>query len=449
VLGLVARIGRGGKRIGLFVVQLPEQDVEISETSDYEFRCEHSGVAAFSANINSRLHFKNFPIPRQNQIPADGVEVLFYCLRMGRCMLAAMSAGYQRMLARDASHFAIKRLGVGGPVIKHELPRLALTRMLGGSLQSIALSYLSLQQDAEAVDLAGLRDLTKSAAASTAQESMNACEHVLGGRSFTKGSRVNEARINLHLFGVVEGEDDMIRMGMVRDITLKFVDRYLSGLLDTLNMVNQDSQGNPLPPDQRILRIGFKAIVEHPGRVFRALKLLAQNKGLYRLIGWVLRNLVKDAARLPLMLVPGALIPRYALLPPQLRSHMRFAESRLRRLRWRYLGLSMFYQLQLTRAQIPLQRFGLCVEHLVSMLVVCHHATVMDESQQAVAAVQAQLLKDKYKGIRLLSGLGEMQRMSHELGKIGDSIEQNTLSMLSDIEPEPFSHSWEEKEGAA
>jgi hypothetical protein len=32
--------------------------------------------------------------------------VLFYCLRMGRCMLAAMSAGYQRMFAADAAHYA-------------------------------------------------------------------------------------------------------------------------------------------------------------------------------------------------------------------------------------------------------------------------------------------------------------------------------------------------------
>jgi len=141
-------------------------------------------------------------------LQADGVEVLFYCLRMGRCMLAAMAAGYQRMLARDTSHYAMRRLGVGGPVIRHEVPRLNLGRILGGALQSRALAYLSLQQDADAVDLAGLRDLTKSAAAGTGAESMVAAEHVLGGRSFHGGSRVNDARVNLHLFGVVEGEDD-------------------------------------------------------------------------------------------------------------------------------------------------------------------------------------------------------------------------------------------------
>lgn len=445
LLGLVARIGRTSKKIGLFVVQLPEDDIAITKTTDYEFRCEPSGVDAFGANINSRLHFKNFPIPAQNQIPADGVEVLFYCLRMGRCMLAAMSSGYQRMLARDASHFAIQRIGVGGPVIKHELPRLALTRILGGSMQSLALSYLSLQQDAEGVDLAGLRDLTKSAAASTGQESMTACESVLGGRSFTKGSRVNDARVNLHLFSVVEGADDMIRMGMVRDITIKFANRNLSGMMDALNAINADDNGNPLPARQRILRIAVGTLIRHPSKAFKAFRLLATSKGLYQLMGWTVRNAFDDLLKIPLALLPVAWHPRYQKLPEPLRLHARYAEKHLSRLRWIYLGLSLFYQLELTRAQIPLQRFGLCVEHLVSMLVICHHAALQDESQHAIAAVQAQLLKDKYRSVRLLSGIGEMQRLRQQVGTVGDAVESDQLSVLNEIEAEPFSHSWVEE----
>ena len=79
-------------------------------------------------------------------------------------------------------------------------------------------------------------------------------------------------------------------------------------------------------------------------------------------------------------------------------------------LRWSYLGLSLFYQLELTRAQIPLQRFGKCIEHLVSMLAVCHHAALGDETMREVAALQAQLLQDKYRALRLFSGLRSMQR---------------------------------------
>ncbi|MDX1562399.1 MAG: acyl-CoA dehydrogenase family protein, partial [Gammaproteobacteria bacterium] len=150
LLGVAARIGRDGSDIGLFLLEMPDQDIDDGEV---EFWCRPSDVAAFTANHNARLHFRNFPIPAENRIPADGVEVLFYCLRMGRCMLAAMSAGYQRMLARDASHYAKQRAGVGGPVIRHELPRLALGRMLGGALQARPLPNMSLQQYSDGGDM--------------------------------------------------------------------------------------------------------------------------------------------------------------------------------------------------------------------------------------------------------------------------------------------------------
>lgn len=448
LLGLVARIGQDSKNIGLFVVQLPEKDIEISPDCDYEFRCEHSGVAAFEANINSRVHFKNFPIPKQNQIPADGVEVLFYCLRMGRCMLAAMSAGYQRMLARDASHFAIQRIGVGGPVIKHEIPRLALARMLGGSLQSRALSYLSLKQDEDGVDLAGLRDLTKSAASASGQESMTACEHVLGGRSFAKGSRVSDARVNLHLFGVVEGEDDMIRMGMVRDVTLSFVNQYLSGMMDAINAANMDERGNMYPPQQRILRIGLKSLLQQPQRSFRALSTLFKSRQLYQLLGWVIRNITADIVRIPAAVAPVSWLSRYRNLPEDLRGHARFAEKELRKIRWSYLGFSLYYQLELTRAQIPLQRIGLAIEQLVSMLVVCHHAAVQDKTQHSIAAVHAQVLKEKYQAIKLFRAISEIQRLRQRVSILGSEIEEGRSSLLNEIEAAPFAHPWTEESEA-
>jgi alkylation response protein AidB-like acyl-CoA dehydrogenase len=216
LVAIVARIGQQGKRLGLFVAELPEQDVVNDvDGADYSFSFRSSGTEAFAANFNARLSFDNFPIPADNRIPADGVEVLFYCLAKERCMQAAMAAGYQRMFAVDALHYARQREGVGGLVIKQELPRLALGRMLGGALMSRALAHLSLAQDTAKVSLAGLRELTKSAAATSALESLIACERVLGGRAFDGNSRISQARYNMHLFGVVEGEDDLILMGMV------------------------------------------------------------------------------------------------------------------------------------------------------------------------------------------------------------------------------------------
>ena len=443
LVGIVARIGKDGKQVGLFIVGLPDADVERGSGSDHGFCCRPTGVDAFVPNFNSKLTFDNFPVPRSHQIQADGVEVLFYCLRMGRCMLASMAAGYQRMFAADASYYAIRRDGVGGPVIKHELPRLALGKMLGGALQSRALSHLSLEQDAGGVELAGLRDLTKSAAAGSSLESLIACERVVGGRSFDGESRISLARSNIHVFGVVEGEDDLILMGMVKDITGRFVDRHLVGLLGVLNSVNQRG-GEPVAKEHRILRIGPATFLRHPGRVLEATLRVLGRPSLWRLAGWIIGNGFLNLLRLPGALVPASWQPRYQGLPRCLRRHARRAERLLRRQRWVYLGMNLHYQLELTRAQIPLQRFGKRVEHLVSIIALCHHVADKDVSQHNVAAVQAELLLSKAKSIRILRDLRSIGRLRQGVERVASDLENDRCSLIAGVKPEPFAHPWDE-----
>ena len=247
-------------------------------------------------------------------------------------MLAAMSAGYQRMLARDASFYAIRRIGVGGAVIRHELPRLALGKMLGGALLARALAYLALEQDANGVDLAGLRDLTKSVGAQAALESMIACEHVLGGRAFDGRSRVNAARANLHLFGVVEGEDDMIRMGMVRDVTNRFVSHTLRGCSACCAPPTWIDRAASSWEQDRLLRIGRnEKSIRRPARCAAAARerLVTARRVLAarRLGGAAMRcSLSCGCRRVSCRL---SLLPRYRPLPKRLRRHARFAERKL------------------------------------------------------------------------------------------------------------------------
>jgi alkylation response protein AidB-like acyl-CoA dehydrogenase len=444
LVGVVARIGQDGKQVGLFVTRLPERDVGPADGKGWEFACTPSNTGAFTANHNSRLHFANYPLRADEQIQADGVEVLFYCLRMGRCMLAAMAAGYQRMFAADAAAYARGRDGVGGAVIRHELPRQHLGRMLGGALQSRALSHLSLHQDAAGVDLAGLRDLTKSAAATTAMESQVACERVLGGRSFDRSSRVHEARANVHVFGVVEGEDDLILMGMVKDVTDAFTTRYMAGLLGVIQSINEGPDGEPLPPERRILRITPATVFRDARRVGQATWRLLGKGAFWLLMGWVLWNALLELLRLPLRLAPTSMLPRYQLLPEGLRGYARFAEERLRALRWSYLGINLFFQLELTRAQIPLQRLGKVIEQLVSMLALCHHATALrDGSQQRIAALQCEQLAERVRGTRLLRGLWQMQRLRARVAAVGDDVEKNECTLLTGVAPQPFAHPFE------
>lgn len=448
LVGIVARIGQNGRKVGLFVTRLPEADVDESSGEDHTFWCRSSNTGVFEANHNSRLHFDNYPLRADEQIQADGVEVLFYCLRMGRCMLAAMAAGYQRMFAADAAHYATSREGVGGRVSRHELPRQHLGRMLGGALQSRALSHLSLQQDAAGVDLAGLRDLTKSASATSALESQIAAERVIGGRAFDKSSRVHDARGNMHVFGVVEGEDDLILMGMVKDVTDSFTSRYMAGMLGVIQSINLGADGEPLPRDQRLLRITPLTIFSAPARVLTATARLLTNLSFWRLILWVLWNLVIEVVRLPLLVAPSGWIPRYQLVPPELRRYARFAEQRLRWLRWAYLGINLWFQLELTRAQIPLQRLGKVIEQLVTMLALCHHATVNDASQRRVAALQCEQLRTRVKGTGLLTGLVQMERLRGLVAAVGDDVEQGRCSLIQGVKPQPFAHPFETPPGA-
>jgi len=445
LVGIVARLGQGGKQLGLFLTRLPDTDIEV-ETAGWSFRCAPSGVTAFTANHNSRLHFSNYPIPAANLIEGDGVEILFYSLRLGRCMLAAMSAGYQRMLACDAANYARQRRGVGGLVIRHELPQLALGRMLGGSLQARALAFLALAQDAAGADLAGLRDLTKSAAAQTGLESMIACEHVLGGRSFAADSRVNAARANLHLFGVVEGEDEMIRMGMVRDVTMPFVERYLASLLDQLQAINTDGAGKAVPIDQRILVLGPGALWRYPRRTLTALGRTIGNPALYRLGAWIGRNALDDL----LGMLPGARQAASQDLPDRaLRAHARFATRELARLRWTYLRLSLTFQLELASAQMVMQRFGQQIEWLVSILALCHHAAAQDQSQWRAADLQCTLLTEKVRAGREGLRTGHLRQLRRRVAAIGGDLVNGSASLLDGLEPEPFAHPIDLEDSAA
>ena len=327
-------------------------------------------------------------------------------------------------------------------VIKHELPQLALGRMLGGSLQARALSFLALSQDASGADLAGLRDLTKSSASQTGMESMIACEHVLGGRSFAQDSRVNAARVNLHLFGVVEGEDEMIRMGMVRDVTMPFVERYLEPILGQLQAINRDGTGNLLPADQRILTLGWTALRRHPSRTSKAIWGILRNPALYRLGLWVLRNIGQDIVRVT---ARGAASSSRALPNPALRAHARFAERELAHLRWTYLRLSLAFQLELTSAQIVMQRFGQQVEWLVAMLALCHHVAAEDESQWRAADLQCALLRERVIAGRAGLRPRHLRRLRQRIAAVGGDLAADKSSLLHGLAAEPFAHPFGEQ----
>lgn len=441
IMAIAARIGKGGKKIGLFVIELPKEDIDNGE---YSFNIVSSNSDAFKSIYNTRITFSNFPIPLENEIKADGVEVLFYCLRMGRCMLTAMCAGYQRMMAADSVNYAIKRLGVGGPIIKHELPRLRIGKMLGGALTSQALSHLSLSQDSKGVDLAGLRDISKSFAASSALDSLISCERVIGGRSFDKNSRVTEARPNIHVFGIVEGENDLILMGMIKDITSKFTSENVASMLGVLQEANM-KDGEPVDKKDRILKIDLKTFLKYPGRCTAATFKLLKSPGLYKLAGWIVGNGLAEIPKVLGRLVPLSMKSRYSEIPAELRPYVAYAERNLRKTKWTYLGMSLYYQLEQTSAQVPIHRLGKKIELLVAMLALCAHASKLDKSQQSVAALYSEVLKLEVEAIQVLKGLSSTENLRKYLKVVGDDAQNGESTLIKDIKPEAFAHDWQIK----
>jgi hypothetical protein len=171
------------------------------------------------------------------------------------------------------------------------------------------------------------------------------------------------------------------------------------------------------------------------------------NPSFWQLTGWILGQSVVELVRTPFRLVPTGMIPRYQLLPAELRRYARFAERRLRQLRFAYLGINLHFQLELTRAQIPLQRLGKSIELLVSMLALCHHTSSnRDPSQIKIAALHCEQLMTRVKGIRLLTGLWEMDRLRKHVAAVGDDIEKGQSTLINDVKPEAFAHPFEIRE---
>ncbi len=113
--------------------------------------------------------------------------------------------------------------------------------------------------------------------------------------------------------------------------------------------------------------------MKSPGRVLSAFAKLLSSRSSWVLAGWILRNLALDLHHLPDKWLPLALLPRYGSVPPRLRRYVGAAQRGLRRQRWSYLGMNLYWQLELTRAQILLQRLGKRIEHLTAILALCQH----------------------------------------------------------------------------
>ncbi|MEL6713262.1 MAG: acyl-CoA dehydrogenase, partial [Planctomycetota bacterium] len=106
-------------------------------------------------------------------------------------------------------------------------------------------------------------------------------------------------------------------------------------------------------------------------------------------------------------------------------------------------GINLWFQLELTRAQIPLQRLGKTLEHLTSIVALCHHAAAQEITQQRVADLQSRRLFDKVRSIRLLSDLVGMERFRGVVAEVGSDIEFGRSTLIHKVKPEMYAQPWE------
>ena len=170
-----------------------------------------------------------------------------------------------------------------------------------------------------------------------------------------------------------------------------------------------------------------------------------KRQGLYKLIGWILKNAISEIPHIAGRFVPLWMKTRYSEVPNDLKKYVYYAERNLRKCKWLYLGISLYYQLEQTHAQVPIQRLGKKIELLVAMLALCTHASKQDESQQAIAALQSEIMKVEIEGIQILKGLSSTETLRRHLIKVGDDALNGNSSLIKDIKPQVFAHDWQSK----
>ena len=75
------------------------------------------------------------------------------------------------------------------------------------------------------------------------------------------------------------------------------------------------------------------------------------------------------------------------------------------------------------------------------MLATAHHAaSTRDPSQIRLAALQCEQLMTRVKGMRLLTGLWQMDRLRRHVANVGEDIEKGQSALLDGVKPQAFAH---------
>ena len=111
-------------------------------------------------------------------------------------------------------------------------------------------------------------------------------------------------------------------------------------------------------------------------------------------------------------------------------------------MKWRYLYITLIYQLELTKAQMPLVRMGQEIEVLVSALAMIFHYQDGSSDEQDVSTFKVRQLVAQFRNLRRSSPIDEMDRDRVLAERVGTRVLGGEMSCFDRVQPADMPIDW-------
>ena len=203
----------------VILLRLPEADTP-------SFRLLHYGLHPLKHAQNAALEFDRFEVdatdiltpPQSSRAPADGMQIVWHGLNLGRVTLAAQAAGTLRLLLSQARTHALARHTWAAPIASRELVQGRLARIAAGIMACDSLTAWA----AAAIDAGQAGELeamiAKVVASEAVREGAINSLGVHGGRSFLVGHPLGDSFHDHFAVTVYEGESDLLGLALFKGL---------------------------------------------------------------------------------------------------------------------------------------------------------------------------------------------------------------------------------------
>lgn len=327
--------GKERKQITAFIVETDTPGFEIVH------RCQFMGLHGIQ---NGLIRFNNLKVPRENIIggEGEGLKLALTTLNTGRLTLPAASVGVSKWCLNVARRWAKEREQWGGPIGEHESVAVKLGYIAGHTFAMDALTWLtSAMADDENQDIRLEAAIAKYFCTYHTWKIVDETLQIRGGQGYESADSLR-----------ARGEHPWPVERVLRDVRINLI---IEGTTEIMHLF-----------------IAREALDPH---LSRAKPLLAAKSGVGQKIGAALGLLGFYAAWYPGLWLPS--LPKSHGMPLELATHVRFVQSRSKRLARLVLHSMVKYQKKLEARQTVLNRVVDIGTELFVMAAACSHAAAL------------------------------------------------------------------------